>query len=168
MDNQFIFKEIQADYAARLSCYARELWHAAYDELEDIGAAQVDYMINAFQSTEALQSQLKEGNYRYYLIEYGGERAGYAGLKLEKNALFLSKLYLAPAFIGKGLGQKALNAVKSVAVENGLPEIYLTVNKHNARAFAAYERFGFIRTAETVTDIGGGYFMDDYIYTYFL
>ena len=112
--------------------------------------------------------QIAGQNYCYYLIEYGGNLAGYAGLKFEKSALFLSKLYLDPSFIGKGLGQKALNKIKSIAREKSLPKIYLTVNKRNVRAYTAYERFGFVRTAEEVTDIGSGYCMDDYIYTYYL
>lgn len=53
-----------------------------------------------------------------------------------------------------------------IAVSSRLARIYLTVNKHNKRAIAAYERFGFARTEEAASDIGGGFVMDDYIYTY--
>ena len=42
--------------------------------------------------------------------------------------------------------------------------VYLTVNKNNARAIRAYEKFGFLREGEECTAIGEGYYMDDYIY----
>ena len=53
-----------------------------------------------------------------------------------------------------------------IAAERGLKAVYLTVNTGNARAVRAYEKFGFTRTDHTVTDIGSGFVMDDYIYEY--
>jgi ribosomal protein S18 acetylase RimI-like enzyme len=37
------------------------------------------------------------------------------------------------------------------------------VNKGNHRAIACYHRHGFLKEASVVNDIGGGYFMDDYV-----
>jgi hypothetical protein len=37
------------------------------------------------------------------------------------------------------------------------------VNKRNTRAIAAYQRNGFVTADSVVTDIGGGFVMDDYI-----
>jgi ribosomal protein S18 acetylase RimI-like enzyme len=41
--------------------------------------------------------------------------------------------------------------------------LILSVNKRNTRALAAYRRNGFIITESVITDIGGGFVMDDYI-----
>ena len=95
-----------------------------------------------------------------------GARIGYCALRPEKEKLFLSKLYLADAERGRGIGQEVLAEVAGAARRMGLRAVYLTVNKGNARAVRAYEKFGFIRTDGTVTDIGGGYVMDDYVYEY--
>ena len=46
----------------------------------------------------------------------------------------------------------------------GYREVYLTVNKENARAVHAYEKYGMKREKSIKTDIGGGFFMDDYVY----
>ena len=166
MDTKLILREVlPADYA-RLATLASRLWHAAYDDIPEIGSAQVGYMLEKFQSVPALTEQVSAHGYTYYFVEYGGKIAGYTGVKEEEDALFLSKLYLDPAFIGKGIGQKTLACVKMIAVSSRLARIYLTVNKHNKRAIAAYERFGFVRTEEVASDIGGGFVMDDYIYTY--
>ena len=46
--------------------------------------------------------------------------------------------------------------------------MYLTVNKGNLRAVRAYEKFGFVRTEEQVSDIGNGFVMDDFVYEFTL
>lgn len=105
-------------------------------------SAQVGYMLEKFQSVPALTEQVSAHGYTYYFVECGGKIAGYTGVKEEEDALFLSKLYLDPAFIGKGIGQKTLACVRMIAENLRLARIYLIVNKHNKRAIAAYERFG--------------------------
>ena len=141
---------------AQLSRFAGELWHDAYDGL--LGGAQVDHMMRTIQSEEAIRRQIEKENYIYFFLFFEGARAGYC----------LSKLYLSEKFRGRGLGQRALREVADCARRLGLKSVYLTVNKHNARAIRAYESFGFVRTASAVTDIGEGFVMDDYIYEYAL
>ncbi len=150
----------------QLSKFAGELWHDAYDGL--LGGAQVDHMMRTIQSEEAIRRQIEKENYIYFFLFSEGARAGYCALKPEEEKLFLSKLYLSEKFRGRGLGQRALREVADCARRLGLKSVYLTVNKHNARAIRAYESFGFVRTASAVTDIGEGFVMDDYIYEYAL
>ena len=47
--------------------------------------------------------------------------------------------------------------------DNGLSMIYLTVNKQNLSSIAVYEKLGFVRARELVTEIGNGFVMDDYV-----
>jgi len=56
----------------------------------------------------------------------------------------------------------AMDFLRELAGRQGMRKIRLTVNKHIA--IAAYERAGFTRSGEVVTDIGGGYVMDDYAF----
>ena len=44
----------------------------------------------------------------------------------------------------------------------GFKKMWLTVNKGNENAIAAYLKLGFVRSGELLTDIGNGYVMDDY------
>ena len=150
----------------QLAAFASELWHDAYDSL--IGGEQVDYMMRTIQSEEAIRRQIERENYIYFFLFFEGARAGYCALKPEKERLFLSKLYLSEKFRGRGLGQRALGEVADCARRLGLKSVYLTVNKGNARAIRAYEKFGFVRADSAVTDIGDGFVMDDYIYEYVL
>jgi hypothetical protein len=48
-------------------------------------------------------------------------------------------------------------------MEYGFDKICLTVNKRNAGAVAAYHKMGFETVDSVNTDIGGGFFMDDYV-----
>lgn len=149
---------------ARLAEFIRSLWHSAYDAL--LGESQVEYMTDKFQSAAAIEEQTAEQNYIYFFILEGDAEIGYCALQPLEDSLFLSKLYLKEEYRGRGVGQRALAQVCAVAKRLSLPRVWLTVNKGNARAIRAYEKFGFVRTESTVTDIGGGYAMDDYIYEY--
>ena len=156
--------EVSKKQYKELEAMCLELWHDAYDGL--LGSRQVGYMLEKFQSEKAFEKQMSEENYRYYFIVCGGERAGDCALQPQKDALFLSKLYLAANFRGKNLAGDILQKILSFGKKEGKEKVYLTVNKENARAIRAYEKFGFVRTQSIVTDIGGGSVMDDYVYEY--
>lgn len=145
-----------------LSKMAYESWHSAYDAL--LGAKQVDYMLDKFQSAAAMREQTQKQNYTYYLIAQGKEKIGYCALQGQGRDLFLSKVYLSEGERGKGIGQKVLTFVVEEAARRSAERVYLTVNKNNVRAIRAYEKFGFLREGEECTAIGEGYYMDDYIY----
>ena len=158
------YEKVQQKDFPMLATLAKRLWHCAFDNL--IGRDQADYMIDKFQSEPAFLRQTTSEYYNYFFIVQGEERVGYTALanNPSENRLFLSKLYLAPEVQGKGIAVKTLGFIKDKAKEWGKNAVYLTVNKGNARAIAVYEKFGFKRIDSVVTDIGGGFVMDDYIY----
>ncbi len=152
---------------AELEALARECWHSAYDDTL-LTRENVDYMLNLFQTVSAMEKQVREDGYIYFFLMDAGEKVGYCALQPQGERLFLSKLYLKASARGKGLGQRALGEVISAAERTGAKSVWLTVNKGNARAVRAYEKFGFVRSGEGVSDIGQGYVMDDYYYEYFI
>jgi ribosomal protein S18 acetylase RimI-like enzyme len=52
--------------------------------------------------------------------------------------------------------------IEQECATRGIGELWLTVNKDNADAIAFYRRVGFRIVEPMVTDIGSGFFMDDY------
>ncbi|MGF1683825.1 GNAT family N-acetyltransferase [Photobacterium minamisatsumaniensis] len=136
------------------------IWGEHYTPI--IGSAQVEYMLGKFQSYTALKDELKNNKVHYYVIERGGNLVGYSGVRLENNALFLSKLYVLSSERGKGAGKKAIGFMIQLAKINNKNLIYLTVNKENTGTIAAYEKMGFKIVSEVCADIGNGYVMDDY------
>jgi ribosomal protein S18 acetylase RimI-like enzyme len=144
---------------------ADSIWHECFINIISIG--QIDYMVEKFQSYEAMTKQIAEQDYSYYAVREDGELCGYMGVKPEKDTrFFLSKLYLRKDKRGKGIASQMLARVFEEARTCGKTQVYLTVNKHNERAIAVYKKVGFKVIDEAVTDIGNGYVMDDYIFEY--
>ena len=137
------------------------IFPVTYKDIVEEG--QVDYMMNLIYSHGALLEQLEAG--QIFLIIYSeGQPAGFASYTpLNAEGDFkLNKIYLDHRLQGKGLGRYLLNDVISRVKTAGGRELQLNVNRHNkARGF--YENMGFILLKEELIDIGGGYFMDDYV-----
>jgi len=79
-------KDIQI--VARL---AGEIWNEHYVPI--IGQQQVDYMVSTFQSEDAVENQIKNENYEYFILFHLSEPSGYFAVKQTGEDLFLSKLY---------------------------------------------------------------------------
>ena len=126
---------------------------------------QVEYMIEMFQSYEAVSGQLMHG-YRYFLLEEKGEILAYFGVQPQGERLFLSKFYILKEHRGKGIFSLGLDFMCGLCREQQLDTIYLTVNRNNTHACEVYLHKGFKIAEKAVTDIGCGFVMDDYIMEY--
>lgn len=144
---------------AAVETLAREIWTEHYIPI--IGEAQVEYMLDRFQSVSAIGQQMADG-YSYFLVEEDDRYIGYMAIQPKGNELFLSKIYLASSERGKGHGKRCLDHVENIARYNRLHAITLTVNKNNTNSIACYESWGFEKREAIVQDIGGGFVMDDY------
>ncbi|MCW8851443.1 MAG: GNAT family N-acetyltransferase [Gammaproteobacteria bacterium] len=138
---------------------ADEIWREHFTSI--IGRAQVDYMLEEFQSERAICEQVRNG-FLYYLIKSNNSDVGYFGVQPKGDYLLLSKFYIRSAERGKGLGRKALMFIENLAVEKGVARVTLTVNKYNSDTIEAYKKLGFQITGSMVQDIGNGFVMDDY------
>lgn len=146
----------------QLADLASKIWHEYWTEI--LTKEQIDYMVEKFQSEDAIRQQIADKNYTYYFIIENGEKAGYFGVSDIDGYLFLSKLYIAKDFRHKGIGTKAFEEIKKISAGR---KIRLTVNKHNHNTIRAYEKWGFKTVDSVVTDIGSGFVMDDYIMEFY-
>ncbi len=156
MNIERVSTETQIETVARL---AFEIWNQHFTPI--IGKAQVDYMVEKFQSKGAISEQIDNG-YSYYLVKADGDYIGYTGICPREDELFLSKLYLRASQRGKGHGRQVVEFLEDLARGKGLARITLTVNKNNTDTIKAYEKFGFANLGVLVQDIGNGFVMDDY------
>ncbi|MCF0226536.1 MAG: GNAT family N-acetyltransferase [Methanobrevibacter sp.] len=143
---------------------AFDIWHECH--LKYINHEQIDYMIDKFQSLEAMKNQIAHDNYAYYGVFLDKQLCGYFGIKDDNDKLFLSKLYLHKEFRGKGISSAMFEKIFQIAKSLGKKSIYLTVNKNNTHAIGVYKTKGFKIVDDDITDIGNGYVMDDYIFEY--
>ncbi|NNE77755.1 MAG: GNAT family N-acetyltransferase [Pricia sp.] len=144
----------------QISKLANRIWTEHYTPI--IGQEQVTYMLDKFQSVDAIKKQIREGS-EYYVLSEEGKALGYFCINRKKESLFLSKLYVKKNYRGKGIGKIALQFIERKAVELGLGKISLTVNKYNSQSIEAYEKMGFVNIRALIQDIGNNFIMDDYL-----
>ena len=152
-----------------LAALADEIWHECFPDI--ISDQQIDYMVEKFQSFEAMKHQIAEQGYHYFVVEIDGVPAGYYALCEQPGSglnnvptLFLSKFYLRVEMRGKGIASIMYREIKRYTRRAGCQLIKLVVNKRNYHAISIYKHIGMTLLDEIVTDIGGGFVMDDYVY----
>ena len=141
---------------------ANVVWHDAFKEI--LTLEQIEYMIEKFQSFQALSQAIKDNGYKYYLIKTDNNVAGYTGLHEENGKMFLSKLYILKEYRGKQISSKTFDFIENLAKVKNLKSVWLTVNRNNKHAIAVYKHKGFVLIREQVADIGNGFVMDDFVF----
>lgn len=139
---------------------ADTIWREHYIPIT--GVEQVDYMLNKYQSAEAISNQIQDEGFEYFLLTFDKVPVGYIAIKKENDALFLSKIYVLSTYRGKKIGKAAMLFVEEKTKAYHLKTIKLTVNKNNTNSIKAYEKLGFVNMRALVKDIGNGFVMDDY------
>lgn len=141
---------------------AAAIWKEHYTPI--IGAEQVAYMLNKFQSEQAMRLQVADG-FQYFVLRLreNQQAVGYMAVQPRDEMLFLSKIYVAKDYRGMGFGQQMLSKTEAVANDHHCHTIQLTVNKYNTHTIKAYKKMGFAIVKEAVFDIGQGYVMDDFV-----
>lgn len=134
-----------------------------------IGEAQTRYMLDTLFTHERIRKNMADGE-KFFILDAmpGHKEAGYFSyiLKPGESKIKLSRVFVKEAARGLGLFNHAFNHIARAGSENGAHAMYLTVNRNNAPAIAAYEAKGFVKTGEARFDIGGGFVMDDFIFEY--
>ena len=155
----------------QLALIAGEIWRGYWPAI--IGMAQTEYMVEMFQSFEAIRRHMAEEDYEYWLLaatedEDGTPRkriVGFTGGRSEAtaNRFFISKVYLYPEARGRGYARRIMEFYEDLCFVRGHDAMYLTVNKRNDLGIRAYKGTGFQVIDAIETDIGEGFVMDDYV-----
>lgn len=152
-------KKAEKKDAKEISELASIVWHEHFIPI--IGLAQVEYMLDKFQSEKAIGDSIENQGYVYYMAYVDGNFAGYMGIHKDDKAVLLSKIYIHSDFRRKGVTKTLLKHVMDTYDDCNL--FWLTVNKYNDIAIESYKKLGFKTERESVTDIGNGFVMDDYV-----
>ena len=154
-----------------LARMAGDIWRGYWPAI--IGEAQTEYMVDKFQSLEAIRRDMAEHDYEYWFLvaveqegqESKRELVGFTGGhdEPETNRYFISKIYLYPEARGRGFARKVVEFYEDLGYARGFDALYLTVNKYNDLGIRAYKGTGFNIIDAVETDIGEGFIMDDYI-----
>ena len=98
---------------------ANEIWHEYFISI--LPAGQIDYMVEKFQSAGAVEEQLANQNYQYFMLWLSDRLIGYTGIveQPKEKKLFLSKLYIEKSFRGRAMRAGPLNSSNSSAGGRG-------------------------------------------------
>ena len=104
-----------------------------------------------------------EDGHQFILLYEDHLPVGFASFsEIAQDVYKLQKLYVLPQLQGRGAGKLMIDHIVHRIRVAGARTLRLNVNRYNkARAF--YEKLGFEVRGEEDIDIGGGYYMNDYI-----
>lgn len=126
---------------------------------------QMEYMMEMMYSSDSLCRQMTEEGHIFLLLD----DIAYVSYRFDRKEelceiYHLEKLYVLPAFQGRGIGRKMFDTVVSeiFSVARAPFKIELNVNRHNP-AVAFYERIGMHKDRQGDFPIGNGFYMNDYI-----
>lgn len=144
-----------------VSTLARAVWQATYPPL--ISQTQIDAMLADRYAPERLREQLDDPRQAWRVARRGDALVGFAHALRDETGCKLDKLYVDPASQRRGIGGALLQAVEGWARRQQARRLWLQVNRGNAQAIRAYEKYGFRIVDSRVFDIGGGFVMDDHV-----
>ena len=142
---------------------AHAIWHEHYPGI--ISLEQIEYMLQQQYSLDALRTNLDERGIYYDRALVDLELIGFSayGPLAESDEIMLYSLYVRRDFRRSGCGRKLLDRVVEHARTRRSTKVALTVNKRNDPAIEAYRHCGFRIRGPIVTNIGGGFVMDDHL-----
>lgn len=146
-----------------IAALARVVWQDTYSKI--ISQAQIDFMLaqryNASRLIEELgtpgicwKKATADGQLLAFVATVPGEIPG---------EMKLDKLYVDPHRQRLGVGGQIIDHVSRRARSEGCHTLILAVNKRNARAIAAYKKYGFAVREAVCVEIGNDFVMDDFI-----
>ena len=146
----------QSDMEA-LGALAAEIWQRHYPGI--IPQAQIDYMLARMYAPEVLRTQLAAGQ-TFWQLEKNGQACGFAAVEPRSDGRwFLHKCYIHPQHARQGLGRALLAHIERT---HRPQQLALHVNRGNIQAINFYFAQGFTIRGLSLTEIGGGFVMDDF------
>ena len=126
-----------------------ETWHDTYDPL--LGPEKVAEITNRWHAVEMLTEQIDSPDALFLVAEHSGRLIGHAFARMpQSRVLFLSRLYVLPAWQRQGLGARMLEAMVERNPE--AVQMCLNVEAENGKGVAFYRRHGFTVRGERVDD----------------
>jgi len=138
---------------------AEKIWYDHYSII--VTTEQIEYMLNKFYSTDALESQMKEGQLFYLIYIEDESPMGYiAFTEKGPGCWFMNKFYINTDLQGQGLGEEVLRQWEELIKPK---ELTLQVNRKNYKSINFYFKNGFKIKHVADFDIGSGFSMDDFV-----
>ena len=137
---------------------AQKIWREHYPSI--ISNKQIEFMLNDRYTERAIKEGMQRGE-KYFLAYANEKPVAYAGIEWKEEFYYLHKFYLDVAKHRTGIGKQFFDYVLK-QIDSSKP-IKLQVNRTNFKAINFYFKVGFVIENVGDFDIGGGYFMNDFV-----
>jgi diamine N-acetyltransferase len=146
-----------------LIALARDIWYRHYPDI--ISVEQIEYMLDQRYRPELIRAQIASQRAWWDKLEVNGALIAFSACELADSPgeMKLDKVYVSYHLRGLGYGSLLIGNAEARAKAAGCTRLSLQVNKNNTSAIAAYTRNGFRVDRAVKFDIGGGFYMDDYV-----
>lgn len=136
------------------------VWPQTYAAI--LSSQQIEFMLELMYSEISLQKQMEDGS-QFVIVYDDKDPVGFASFQeIELHIFKLHKIYILPSQQGKGTGKFLLDHIIAEIKSKNAKVLQLQVNRFN-KAKNFYEKLGFVVLYEADSDIGNGYFMNDYV-----
>jgi GNAT superfamily N-acetyltransferase len=154
-------QRLREDSVDAVSALARIVWQATYPAL--ISQAQIDAMLADRYAPQRIRAQLDNPHQIWRVAKQGPVLVGFAHALLDETGCKIDKLYVHPDHQRGGIGAALLQKIEDWARSQEARRLWLQVNRGNAQAIRAYQKYGFQIVESRVFDIGDGFVMDDHV-----
>ncbi len=147
-----------------ISSLAREIWFRQYQDI--LSVDQINYMLAQRYCPSVIHVQLGDEKIWWRkLVAEDGDIIGFSCCMRTPHPaeLKIDKLYIQHDHHRKGYGRMLVSDAIRIMHAMKCSTLILTVNKQNYSAIHAYQCYGFKIMRDSVVDIGGGFFMNDYL-----
>lgn len=158
-------REAAPSDGAALVALAHRTFVATY--AADTPPGTTEAFVRATLTPDAIAAEVADPRTRYLVAERGRVLLGYAVASprplpddvvaptTAAAPILLGRLYVDAPAQGRGLGTRLMAAVLAGAAAGGHDLLWLTVWDRNARAIAAYRRWGFLDVGAVAFDLAG-------------
>lgn len=137
---------------------AQKIWREHYPAI--ISVEQIEFMLLNRYSKRAIEEGMMHEE-KYFLAYNHDEAVAYASIEWKGEFYYLHKFYLDVSKHRSGIGKQFFDYLLT-QIDSPKP-IKLQVNRTNYKAINFYFKVGFIIETVGDFDIGGGYFMNDFV-----
>ncbi len=155
---QLLFRKATEEDIRLINQLAQKIWREHYPAI--ISTEQIEFMLLNRYSIKAIKESMQRGE-KYFMAYVNDELVAYAGIEWKEEFYYLHKFYLDVAKHRSGIGKQFFDFVLS-QIDADKP-IKLQVNRTNYKSINFYFKVGFVIETVGDFDIGGGYFMNDFV-----
>lgn len=151
-------KAAEAD-AAIISHLGNKIWKEHYPDI--ISMEQIEFMLDNRYAPDVIKNGMKHGEQYYLAFSEDGQALALADIELKGATYFLHKFYVDVSQHRAGIGTAFFEFIMN-QMEGNIP-VRLQVNRLNYKAINFYFKMGFIIESTGDFNIGGGYYMNDFV-----